>query len=429
MVKNQAKTFSLKGNILYSESLNKIISAPNSYLVCENGKSAGIFDKLPEHFKGIPVKDWGNTLIIPGLVDLHMHAPQYSFCGIGMDQELLDWLNNYTFPEEAKYADFNYAAKAYKIFSNTLAASATTHACIFATVHVNSTCLLMELLEKTGVQAMVGKINMDRNCPQNLKEISPEQSLKDTERWLDKCKGKYKNIKPILTPRFTPSCTDDLLKGLGELQKKERIPLQSHLSENRSEIDWVHELCPNTTFYGETYDRFGLLNYPAVMAHCVYSSDAEIDLLKRSGVFVAHCPQSNTNLASGIAPIRAYLNSGLNVGLGTDVAAGFSISIFRAMSDAIQASKLRWCLVDNTLKPLSIPEVFYLGTKGGGKFFGKVGSFEKGYNFDAVVLDDANLLSPQPLDPVKRLERIIYLSNERNIAAKYVSGIQLLHKT
>ena len=137
---------------------------------------------------------------------------------------------------------------------------------------------------------------------------------------------------------------------------------------------------------------------------------------------MAHCPASNTNIASGIAPVRRFLDEGLRVGLGSDVAGGHSTSLFRAMADAIQVSKLRWRLVDETLKPLTAEEAFYLGTKGGGGFFGKAGSFEEGYEMDVLVLNDESLKHPQPLSLKERLERFIYLSDERHIDAKYVAG-------
>ena len=158
------------------------------------------------------------------------------------------------------------------------------------------------------------------------------------------------------------------------------------------------------------------------MAHCVYSSDAEIALMKKRGVFVAHCPQSNTNLSSGIAPVRRYLEEDLHIGLGTDIAGGHSLSMLRAIADAIQVSKLRWRLVDDFLKPLSLEEAFYMATMGGGAFFGKVGTFLEDYEFDALILDDRGLRHPQPLTARERLERLIYLSDDRCITGKYVSG-------
>lgn len=419
--------FILKGNICYSEDVRTLKTVEQGYLVCREGKSAGVFRKLPVKFQEYPLKDCGDQLIIPGLIDLHIHAPQYSFRGLGMDLELLDWLNTNTFPEEAKYADVKYAKKGYEIFSQAMKKSAATRACIFATIHKPATELLMDLMEETGLKTMVGKVNMDRNSPEYLCESSAEQSEKDTIAWIEDTISKYKNVKPILTPRFIPTCTDDLMERLGRIQKKYGLPVQSHLSENQSEIAWVKELCPVSGFYGDAYDRFGLFGGDAktIMAHCVSSTEEEIRRIKERGVYIAHCPQSNTNLASGIAPVRTYLDRGMNIGLGSDVAGGSVESIFRAMVDAIQVSKLRWRLQDDSLRPLSVEEAFYLGTMGGGSFFGKVGSFLEGYEFDALILNDSSLPHPQPLTLRERLERMIYLSDDRHIKGKYIEGTKI----
>ncbi len=420
-----SKSFALKGTVCYSEDLHKLVTAENAWVVCEDGQCAGVFLKLPEKYAGIPCRDVGDSLIIPGMTDLHLHAPQYSFRSIGMDLELLEWLDNMAFPEESGYADLEYAKKAYSIFAEDLKKSATTRASVFATLHVPATELLMELLNDTGVKAYVGKVNMDRNGPDTLQEENAKVSAEATERWISDTLEKYENVKPILTPRFTPSCTDELMEALGRLQKQYHLPVQSHLSENFGEIAWVKELCPSTKFYGEAYDMFGLFggdDCPTIMAHCVHCPDEEIERMKKRGVYIAHCPQSNTNLSSGIAPVRRYLDEGLKMGLGSDIAGGTSLSILRAMADAIQVSKLRWRLVDDSLKPLTLEETFYLATVGGGAFFGKVGSFQKGYEFDAVILDDTNLAHPQKLTAKQRLERLVYLSDDRNITGKYVSG-------
>ncbi|MCF0228160.1 MAG: amidohydrolase family protein, partial [Parasporobacterium sp.] len=267
--------------------------------------------------------------------------------------------------------------------------------------------------------------NMDRNAPASLTE---QHSAEETEQWLLETCDKYEAVKPILTPRFVPSCTDELLAELGRLQKVYQVPVQSHLSENLSEIELVKQLCPWSKYYGQVYDRVGLFGGEArtVMAHCVYSGLEEIDKMKAQGVFIAHCPQSNINVASGIAPIRKYLDKGMNVGLGSDVAGGAHISMFRAMTDAIQVSKLYWRIKDQSAKPITMPEAFYLATIGGGSFWGKVGSFEKGFLFDAVVISDSRLPHPQPLRMEERLERVVYLSDDRDIMAKYVNGRKIL---
>lgn len=268
---------------------------------------------------------------------------------------------------------------------------------------------------------------MDRNCPDYICEETQE-SADETLEWIkDVNHRKYKNTKPILTPRFTPSCTDELMEELKKLQMRYHLPLQSHLSENPGEIQWVKELCPWSEFYGDVYDRFGLFgaDCPTIMAHCVYSGDEEIARMKENGVFIAHCPESNMNVSSGIAPVRKFLEEDLHVGIGSDVAGGSTENLFRAMAHAVQSSKLRWRLQDDSLEALTAEEVFYMATKGGGEFFGKVGSFEPGYEFDAVVLDDSRLKHPQPLDIRSRLERMIYLADEREIKAKYVKGTEI----
>lgn len=373
--------------------------------------------------QGIPEEDFGDFLVIPGLNDLHTHAPQFPFRGTGMDLELLDWLEKYTFPEEGRYVEEAYARKAYGLFVEELKNGPTTRACIFATTHVPATLLLMERLEQSGLFALVGKVSMDRDCPADIREETA-QALGAVREWLEGSRG-FRRVRPILTPRFIPSCTDRLLAGLGRLQRETGLPVQSHLSENPGEIALVKSLCPWAESYGHAYHRFGLFGgegCPTVMAHCVHSAPEEVELMAQNGVFVAHCPQSNANLASGIAPVRAYLDRGIPVGLGTDVAGGHSLSMFRAVTDAVQVSKLRWRLADAALAPLTFPEALWLATRGGGAFFGKVGALEPGYAADLLVLDDSDLPTPGQLSPEERLERLFYLGSDRNVRHKYVAG-------
>lgn len=418
------KTYALKGNIIYSKNQNELNFFENSYLICQDGKSMGVFEKLDEKYKGIEVIDFGEKIICPGLVDLHIHAPQYNFRGMGMDLELLDWLNTYTFPSEAKFKDEDYAKRSYQRFVDYLKYGPNTRHVIFASLHVKSTQILMDLMEKSKMVSFVGKVNMDRNGGVDLEEKDADESEKATLDWLESIKGKYKNTYPILTPRFIPSCTDELLGKLRKIKDEYKLPIQSHLSENLGEIEWVKELVPKAKFYGDAYNIFDLFgkNNKTVMAHCVYSNDDEQDLIKENEVFIAHCPDSNTNLTSGIAPAGKYLREGQKIGLGSDVAGGTHASIFKAMADAIKVSKLRYRLVDEKIKPLSLEEAFYMATLGGGEFFGKVGSFEKGYEFDAIVIDDEKLLEEDKFNLKQRLERIVYLSKDEDIVSKFVRG-------
>lgn len=421
------KSFVLKGNICYSGGRDSICLKPDSYLVCEDGICAGVFTSLPERYAALLLVDYGDQIIIPGMTDLHVHGPQFSFRGLGMDMELLDWLDTYTFPEESKYANLDYAERSYSQFADAMRRSATTRAAVFATIHAPATALLMEKMEASGLVSYVGKVNMNRNSPDYLREKSVEQALEDTERWICETKDRFSGTKPIITPRFIPTCTDELMHGLRRLVEKYNLPVQSHISENYREIALVQELCPDSKFYGDAYDRYGLFggDHPCIMAHCVHSGDTELELMKKNGVFIAHSPLSNSNIASGVAPVSKYLEAGLNVALASDIAGGETENLFRSFAHALRASKLRWRLLDQEVRPLSVDEAFYIATLGGGRFFGKVGSFEAGYEMDALVLDDSALPHPQELSLRARLERLLYLSDDRQIAAKYVRGKKL----
>lgn len=212
------KRFVIKGNICYSNENRELCIIENGYTVCENGICAGTYKELPKCYEIYPCYDYTDKLIIPGFADLHVHAPQYSFRGLGMDLELLDWLNTHTFVEEAKYQEIDYAEKAYSIFAEDILKSPTTRACVFGTVHNEATLILMKKLENAGIKGFVGKVNMDRNSPAYICEESPEKSAENTEAWIQKSKS-LENIKPILTPRFIPTCSDELMEKLSVLQK------------------------------------------------------------------------------------------------------------------------------------------------------------------------------------------------------------------
>lgn len=428
-------SFVIKGNICQTKNPKVLDLYENAYIVCINGVSKGIFKTLDKEYEKLPLFDYGDSLIFPGMVDIHVHAPQFAFRGMCMDLELMEWLSSYTFPEEEKYTNLEYAKNAYSLFVEALKKGATTRACIFATRHRLATELLMDMMEESGLISYVGKVNMDREATAGLIEESAEESARETLGWLSNVKGKYVYTKPILTPRFIPCCTDKLMEKLREIQMTFGIPVQSHLSESKGEIEFVKSLRPNNAFYGDVYNEYDLFgknddinkDVKTIMAHCVWSTDDEVELMRKNGVYVAHCPASNMNLTSGIAPIRKYLDLGLNIGLGTDIAGGHSDSIFRAITDAIQVSKMYFRMINEEYKPLVFQEAFYLATKGGGSFFGKVGSFEEGYEFDAVIMDDSVLVHPQPLTLAERVERAVYLGlDEKNIIAKFVAGRKII---
>lgn len=414
----------LHGTIVHTPTKDVFDCHPDSYLISEDGKVTGIFQELPEKYKNVPVLDYGNSLILPGLCDMHVHAPQFVYRGLGIDLQLMEWLDRYAFPTEARFADLSYARIYYEAFADALAKNGTTRAVIFGTLHAPATELLMEILEKKKIGAYVGKINMDTLSPDYLCE-TPEQSLADTRKWIEDTKDQFRFVKPAVTPRFIPTCSTSVLEGLGKLAQEFDLPVHSHISEDLGEMSIVRDRYPQYDNDGDVYDHFGLLTSHTVMAHFIYPTLHEMELIKERGVTIAHCPQSNGNVAAGIPPIRQMLDLGVKVGLGSDIAGGYSVSIFRAMSEAVYLSKLQWLRSEKKDSFLSVPESFYLGTKGGGQFFGKVGSFESGYEMDAIVIDDRSLCVPADrLSTEERVERVIHLSDDRNIIARFVSGEQ-----
>ena len=414
----------LHGTIVHTPTKDVFDCHPDSYLISEDGKVTGIFQELPEKYKNVPVLDYGNSLILPGLCDMHVHAPQFVYRGLGIDLQLMEWLDRYAFPTEARFADLSYARIYYEAFADALAKNGTTRAVIFGTLHAPATELLMDILEKKKIGAYVGKINMDTLSPDYLCE-TPKQSLADTRKWIEDTKDQFRFVKPAVTPRFIPTCSTSVLEGLGKLAQEFDLPVHSHISEDLGEMSIVRDRYPQYDNDGDVYDHFGLLTSHTVMAHFIYPTRHEMELIKERGVTIAHCPQSNGNVAAGIPPIRQMLDLGVKVGLGSDIAGGYSVSIFRAMSEAVYLSKLQWLRSEKKDSFLSVPESFYLGTKGGGQFFGKVGSFETGYELDAIVIDDRSLCVPADrLSTEERVERVIHLSDDRNIIARFVSGEQ-----
>ena len=414
----------LKGDIVHAQKLGELTCADNGYLVTVDGTIEGVFPVLPEKFAHARVADFEGKLIIPSFVDMHVHAPQYVMMGMGMDMELLDWLNTYTFKTEARFADNDYARAVYAQLARELIRRGTTRVCMFSSIHREATHILMEELERAGVTGYVGKVNMDRNSPDYLREGTSE-SLAETERWIDECAGRYRHLEPILTPRFTPCCSNELMAGLGALAQKCGLRVQSHLSENFNEIKWIAKLHPDCGGYWETYHKYGLFGEGTVMAHCIHSDATERKALRRHKVTVAHCPDSNTNLYSGVAPIRRMLNENVNVSMGSDVAGGAKLSMLHAAGEAIRASKLRYHYsgFDESDRFLTVAEAFYLITSAGQSYFGAEPGFATGDKLHALILSDGTLPPPaRALALAERLERLIYADDDRNIVARFSEG-------
>ncbi len=412
----------VKGILVSAPSLGKLEVHIPGCLVLEDGVITGVFDELPERYAGASVEDFGDCLITQSFTDLHLHGPQYPMLGTGMDLPLLEWLNAYTFPTEARFADEQYARKQYRALAAELIRNGTTRVCMFSSLHRKATLILMEELEAAGVTGYVGKVNMDRNGGESLQETT-EESMRETLRWLDEC-GQFAHIKPILTPRFTPSCTDELMAFLGKLAAERNLPVQSHLSENQAEQAWVCKLHPDCGQYWQTYAKYGLWNQRTVMAHCVFSDERERRAMREAGVTAVHCADSNLNLCSGVAPVRALLNEGVKVALGSDIAGGDTVSMFDVTASTIRASKARRILDDWKTDALSVAEGWYLATSAGAAFFGGAPGFAVGEPLHAMVLDDG-ALPPLPTAE-ERLARAVCRRQEGAVRAVWSAGRRVL---
>jgi guanine deaminase len=413
-----------KAHILYTKERTGFEVLENGYVAVEDGRVVGVSADLSSlGCDEQMVTDYGDCLLIPAMNDMHVHAPQYRNQGLAMDLELLPWLQNYTFPEEKKYADKAYAERMYRRFIRDLWRFGTMRACVFSTIHTDTTRLLMNLFQESGMGAMVGKVAMNRNCPPELSE-TVEQMVEGYESLIAEYPSSIPLVRPIITPRFIPSCTPEMLQACGDLAAKYQLPVQSHLSENMAEIVLVHTLEKESTSYGDAYNRYGLFGQtPTIMAHCVWTDGEELELMKKNDVMVAHCPTSNLNIASGLAPIRRFLDEGLRVGLGSDISGGHDLSIFRMMIFAIQVSKMHY-QQNKSRKFLTLSEAFWMATKSAGSFFGRVGSFESGYEFDALVIDDHDL-NHDNYSLLHRLERYIYLGDDRQIVHRFCRGQEI----
>ncbi|MBQ9244548.1 MAG: amidohydrolase family protein [Proteobacteria bacterium] len=410
----------LHGHIIHAPELGKLEIIENGYMHLEDGRIAGLGQELLPGWADGERVDYGDRLIMQSFCDMHLHAPQYPMLGMGMDLPLLEWLNTYTFKTEARFKDVDYAREVYRRLAQELVSNGTTRVCAFSSLHLESTRVLMEEFEKAGICGYVGKVNMDRNGSPELEETT-EDSIRDTIAWLDGCDPSA-HIQPILTPRFTPSCTDELMAELGRLAKARGLRVQSHLSENTSEIAWVRELHPDCPQYWESYEKYGLFGSHTVMAHCVHSDAREREAIRRNNVVVAHCPDSNINLISGVAPIRRMLDEGIWVTLGSDIAGGAILPMMGVIASAIRSSKVRRISENWGVDFLTVAEGYYLGTTSGAKYFGSGNGFACGDGLHAIVIDDRHYVDTGRLSVRDRFERAIYRADANDIKAVYSEG-------
>ncbi|XP_043096688.1 guanine deaminase [Puntigrus tetrazona] len=371
--------------------------------------------------------------LMPGMVDTHIHASQYSYTGTALDLPLLEWLNTYTFPVEAKYKDLDFANNVYtKVVRRTLK-NGTTTACYFATIHTDASLLLGELADRFGQRALVGKVCMDCNSAVPQYKESPSECKEETDRFIKELlKKEYPNVKPVVTPRFAPSCSSSLLTELGKIANNNKLRVQSHISENKEELELVKTLFPGCKSYTDVYLKHNLLTDRTVMAHGCYLTDEELEIFHETGSAISHCPNSNISICSGMLNVRNVLNHKVKLGLGTDVAGGYSPSMLDAMRRTLDTSKAL-TIQDPQHKTLSFEEVFRLATLGGSEALSlddQIGNFVVGKDFDALRV---NVCIPDgPIDlfpgegPKVILEKFLNLGDDRNISEVYVAGRQVV---
>ena len=412
-----------QGDILYASSAEKLNVFENSYIIIENGMVEGIYPIIPEKYRDVPVTCYGRKLIIPAFSDLHVHASQYVQRGIGMDCLLSDWLNHYTFPQESRFSDLSYAKKCYDAFVDDMIRHGTFHANIFATIHREATDYLYSRMEEKGLYGFVGKVNMDCNSPDFLRE-STESSLRETEIFLDTHSGS-KKVRPILAPRFAPTCSQKLMNGLGALAKKYCCGVHTHLVESLWESQEALRLFPDHQSDAEIYERAGLMDYgPSIFAHVIFPGSEDLRILKKHNSMAVHCPDATTNIIAGIMPLARMHDEGVNIAIGSDIAGGHGIAISRQIARAVQLSKLKEFYEPDDNKTITITQAFYHATKEAGSVFGKTGSFEKGYLFNALVID--SMEDPwMELPAEERLERFCYIGDDRNIKARFIEGNEI----
>jgi guanine deaminase len=378
--------------------------------------------------------------LLPGMVDLHIHAPQWPQAGKGLDLPLDQWLMNYTFPLESQYSDLSFAETVYPHLVTSYLAHGTTTAVYFATIDLDSSIYLSEVCLRKGQRAFVGRVAMDEKnmCPDYYVDDDYQASINLTEAFIQavhSLKGNNGLVQPVVTPRFVPTCSMEALSGLGQLAQKYDCVVQSHASES----DWARDFSQQK--YGKTdveiYLDAGLLGRKTILAHSIFLSQSDIGTVKSLGSSVAHCPLSNIFFANAALPAREMLDNDVQIGLGSDVAASPYPSLFRCCFDAVTHSRARENGTDHSLDAnargvlnsrISLLEAYWMATVGGAKSLDlNVGQLSPGYYFDALCIDtrkeNSDLRIYGKLDSEQDIfEKIISHTTPENITKVWIAG-------
>jgi guanine deaminase len=379
--------------------------------------------------------------LLPGLIDLHIHAPQFPQLGKALHLPLEDWLQQCTFPLEARYQDEAFAANVYQKLVSTLLANGTTTGLYFATLHLEASTILAKTCLELGQRAFVGKLNMDNKaeCPEFYCEENAEVSLETTIEFINRVKTMLGNdhqlVQPVITPRFIPSCSDQVLEGLGEIAEQTDCHIQTHCSES----DWEHNYVIDR--HGKTdshsLNDFGLLTRHTILAHSNFISEDDCDVIQEKGAGIAHCPLSNYYFSNAVFPLRRALDRQMHVGLGTDISGGPSASIIENCRHAVHASRLREEGTNPALEQsqrglagsrIDFMEAFWCATRGGAIALDiPAGSFEVGHKFDAFIMDinapNSNITAYDNYDDeMDILQKIISGAGRQNVMKTWVDG-------
>lgn len=414
-----------RGNIVFTPTREDFATLERGYVVVgDHGMVTECAEELSDHHADATVIDHGDRLLIPGFTDAHVHAPQLPIAGLQYNTELIDWLETITLPQEARLDDRDYAGAVYGRFIDALRHNGITGSIIMATVHAGTATMLVDALIDAGLRACVGKVSADQYAPAYALEDT-EQGIAESRRFLAENHGKSELVGPAIAPSVSMVCSRELMTALAGQAAEFDVPCHVHLSENRTEIEVTMKMYPDCIDFVDTYERAGLMTTAnTVAAHSIHLSDREKRAIRDAGVLVAHCPHSNLNLLSGVMKLAEYHDLGIRVGLGSDVSGGHTLNPFQNIVAAIQSGAMNY-LEGRTSRPVGAAEAFYCATKGGGSFFGKTGSFEIGYAFDALIIDDSAWSAHEPLSVAQRIEKLIYCGDDRNIEHVYVHGRRL----
>ncbi|MCV6594106.1 MAG: guanine deaminase [Silicimonas sp.] len=344
-------------------------------------RAVGTADDLRRAHADVPVTDYGDALILPGFIDAHLHYPQTAMIA-SWGKRLIDWLNSYTFPEEMRFGDPDYAGEIAGRFFDISLAHGTTTVASYCTIHPESVTAFFDEALGRGLRAVAGKTCMDRNAPEGLRD-TVQSAYDDSKRLLERYHGRER-LSYAITPRFSPTSTREQLEALGALWAEHPdCPMQTHLSEQTDEIEWVRELFPEARDYLDTYEATGLLGARGLYGHAIHLEEREWDRLSELGAALVHCPTSNTFIGSGLFQMDRALASGVRVGLATDTGGGSNFSMLRTMGAAYEIGQL-------TGRVLHPSELLWLATVGSARALrleDKIGRLAPGMEADLTILD------------------------------------------